>query len=427
MNLSADFELSIQDIEKIIVREQTELAKLTRLRKYYEGTHNILYKYNEDTSKPCNKLVFNFPKYITDNYTSYMVGNPITYSCADEDLMIELQYAMDVNDAQKVDSRICRNMNTTGYAYELHYVDANGMMRFCSIAPEDGIVVYDDTLEQNILYFIRLVKNYDIDGNLTYTVEVYDKQMCRRFKANSLMSELHPIGQNFHYYGKVPVVVYHDKSCFEDVISLVDAYEKLASAETDDYEAFVDSYMVLKGMTADKDDIAQMKENRVLLLDGDADASYLIKQSDTTQIQNIKQDLITNIHKISACPDFADQSFGTASGIAMKYKLLGFTNVSGGKLRVLRNGIMRRIELICGILNLKGCQFDFTTVRPIFTPNLPVDIDGIVNEVNALRGLVSDETLIAQLPFVENVPAELEKLNEQNANTYNFDTQPETW
>ena len=34
--------------------------------------------------------------------------------------------------------------------------------------------------------------------------------------------------------------------------------------------------------------------------------------------------------------------------------------------------------------------------------------------VNNLRGLVSDETLLAQIPFIKDVAAELERIEKQN-------------
>ena len=43
--------------------------------------------------------------------------------------------------------------------------------------------------------------------------------------------------------------------------------------------------------------------------------------------------------------------------------------------------------------------------------------------VNQLRGLVSDETLVAQIPFVDDVIGEIERLQaekEKNMSLYNF-------
>jgi len=54
--------------------------------------------------------------------------------------------------------------------------------------------------------------------------------------------------------------------------------------------------------------------------------------------------------------------------------------------------------------------FDWRGIDIIFTRNVPSNDTDIANMVNTLSGIVSDETLLAQIPFVEDVEAELERL-----------------
>jgi SPP1 family phage portal protein len=51
-------------------------------------------------------------------------------------------------------------------------------------------------------------------------------------------------------------------------------------------------------------------------------------------------------------------------------------------------------------------------VNITFTRNLPVNVVEAVDVVNKLRGLVSDETLIAQIPFIRDAAEEVEKIKE---------------
>jgi SPP1 family phage portal protein len=167
-----------------------------------------------------------------------------------------------------------------------------------------------------------------------------------------------------------------------------------------------------------------MKENRVLMIDTDAEVSYLTKNINDTQIQNMLIDINNNIHKIANCPDFSQESFGSASGIALRYRLLGFENVASNIEANMRKAIQKRIELITAILNIKGT--DETTWRDIkiqFTRNLPINLEETTTVVNSLRGLVSDETLLSLLPFITSPQEELERLkaqNEANAAIYSF-------
>lgn len=84
-------------------------------------------------------------------------------------------------------------------------------------------------------------------------------------------------------------------------------------------------------------------------------------------------------------------------------------------------GIRRRLELIGNILAMTANEIDFYNIQITFTPALPTDLDGVVAEVNSLRGLVSNKTLLSQLPFVSDVDAELAQVAEENKAANPFD------
>ena len=198
----------------------------------------------------------------------------------------------------------------------------------------------------------------------------------------------------------------------------------MLSSEVDDFEAFCDAYLVLKGITADADDLANMKQNRVLIMDADAEAAYLTKNVSDTQIENMLQNINDTIHKIANSPDFNDEKLMAQSGIAMRYKLIGFENISSNIVANMTKALQKRIELICSILNLKGSDNQWRDVEIIFTRNLPTNINDTAQVINQLRGVVSDKTLLSLLPFIQDVDAELDQMKaekEQNMSLYNFE------
>jgi SPP1 family phage portal protein len=221
----------------------------------------------------------------------------------------------------------------------------------------------------------------------------------------------------------VPFVIFQlnedGSSIFERIISLQDAYNKIISDEVNDFEAFVDAYMVLKNVSADPEDLAQMKANRTILIDGDDDVSYLTKTSNDGQVQTLLDNINSSIHTVSNSPDFSSEEFnsGVSSGIALQYKLVGFNNIAANIEAQMRKALLHRIELLNSILALidtETCDVDIQ-----FTHNLPSSISDTVTMVNNLRGLVSDETLLAQIPFVTDVEQELSRINTQY-DTYDF-------
>lgn len=118
----------------------------------------------------------------------------------------------------------------------------------------------------------------------------------------------------------------------------------------------------------------------------------------------------------------SDEQFANnASGVAIRYKILAFENQTAKKERKFKKGLQRRLELINNILSITGKAYLDTQI--IFTRNLPVNELEIAQEVNMLRGLVSNKTLLAQLPFVDDIETELEQIQEeteQTASLYSF-------
>ena len=57
--------------------------------------------------------------------------------------------------------------------------------------------------------------------------------------------------------------------------------------------------------------------------------------------------------------------------------------------------------------------FDWRAIDIVFTRNIPSNDTDIANMVNTLKDIVSEETLLAQIPFVEDVQNELEKLKKE--------------
>ena len=86
----------------------------------------------------------------------------------------------------------------------------------------------------------------------------------------------------------------------------------------------------------------------------------------------------------------------------------------------LEKALRRRIELFGWIEQIKGDKV--TDFKITFTNNLPTNTLEIAQIVNQLRGLVSDETLLSQIPFVDDAEEELKKAQaEKQANMKLYD------
>lgn len=160
------------------------------------------------------------------------------------------------------------------------------------------------------------------------------------------------------------------------------------------------------------DDIAAMKELRVLLMSSDAKAEWLTKDVNDTYIENLKNRLDTQIHKFSRCPALTDENFAAnASGVAMKYKLMGLETATSKKERAFKKALQRRLELICNIFSIMGKDYDYRELQITFTRNIPANLVEMADVVSKIGNLLSEETQISMLPIDTN--AEQEKQRKQ--------------
>lgn len=426
---SLTFEKIITFIQKFV---QYESPRLEKYFNYYEGNQAILRKMVNDPTKPCNRIVTNYCYTIVGNYQGYLTGQDITYTSPND--ISAIVDILSYNDVRTEDSELLKQALIYGRSFEINYIDEDGKQRFKVLDTRQCIPVYDNTLNQNLLCVIRFYPIDQFDVSNGYNVDIYYTDRIEHYTMNTGFTTLRFIGEEQHFYHQVPVTVFslnpEEKSIFDKIMGLQDAYNTLLSSEVDDFEAFCDAYLVLKNVTATADDVAEMKEKRVIVLPYaaqgvDPDASFLNKNISDTQIENMLTNIDEQIHKISNSPDFTDEAFGTSSGVAMKYKLLGFENTAGAIAANMTKALQKRLELICEILNLTSGEQMWRDVEITFTRNLPVDLAETANLVNTLKGTVSDRTLLSLLPFVSDIDKELEMVEEsklRNIELYSFST-----
>lgn len=418
--LNKEAELTPVLLGKMINRfRMNEEPRLKRYKNYYDGLQAILNKQYKDETKPCNKTVTNYCKNIVDSYCGY-IATPgfISYQSAED-----IEVVMDIlryNDYQAEDSDFLLDALVYGTAAELMYLDGSGQTRFRLINPTNCFGIFDDSLSGDLMYFVRMYKVSDWDESDLYNVDVYSDYDVKHYKMNGTNGYLQFISEEPHYFSQCPANIFtlpDEKSIFDCIISLQDAINELLSDEIDDYSAFCDAYLALTGVDADADDIQMMKENRVLILPEGAVASWLTKNASDAQVENILKRIHDSIYRVAQCPDFSSESFvgGVSSGIAIKYRLTGMETRAGKIEASMKKALQRRIEIICGIASLKLGEAVFRDVQIDFKRNIPEDETSVINLVNALKGTVSDATLLAQLPFISDVNAELEALQEQKA------------
>lgn len=405
--VSKDEELSILLLRKMINKFRVEVEpKLKKYKNYYDGKQAILNKNYTDASKPCSRVVTNYCQDIADAYCGYLASpNYISYNSSND--ITSIMEVLNYNDYQSEDSDFLLDALKYGIAYELMYLDNEAQVRFRLINPLTAFAIFDDTLTGDLLYFVRMYKANDWNESDTYNVDVYSDYSIKHYTMAGYNGNLTFVAEEAHHFSQCPANVFSlpdEKAIFDCILSLQDAANEILSDEIDDYSAFCDAYLSLTGADIDAEGVAMMKENRVLVLPEGAAAAWLTKNANDTQVENILKRIHDNIYRIAKCPDFSSETFvgGVSSGIAIRYRLTGMETRAAAICARMKKALQRRIEIICGIASLKLGEEVFRDIDISFTRNIPEDNSSIVNLVNALKGTVSDATLLAQIPFVKD-------------------------
>lgn len=421
-----------QILAKLIEKHQTTYERFNKLYNYYIGEHAIKnrLKVSKDTAN--NKIICNHAKYITDMIQSYLTGNPVAYSASEEYDIEALKNAYLEQDIASLDSTLVKSMSIYGRAYEIIYADEHSQPRSLKLNPQNAFVCYAQTAAEKPLFGVYYYKHYDLDGYCTGTVcQVYTDTEIQTYKSNiDSWANMSLDSAERHYFGAVPIIEYRNneerQGDFEQLISEIDAYNILMSDRVNDKEQFVDAFLFLTNCDLDAEQAKKLRRERILMGYEGATAQYLSKVLNEVDIKVLRDDLKDDIHRLSHVPDLSDESFGNnLSGVAIKYKLLGFEQHVKNKERNFTRSLRKRFELYNTFLTLKNSMRTVPTHRVdiVFTYNLPANELEVAQIVDYLKDAVSNETLLERIPFVSDAKEEMKLVRRERAEKYRVQTQ----
>jgi SPP1 family phage portal protein len=356
-----------KDLLKAVSDKIDENVRIQKLQNYYSGKQDILLRYYADATKPNNKIVANYCKDIADFMTSYVVGQPIKYE-GNKDILTILEY----NDDSEVTMDTTLSMCVSGFGCELFWIDSDGTPRYSSLDPKECIFIMNNDLEGKLIQFLRIVYKGEGKG---YDVFSYEHSHTTLFYVNDSVSTVEKIGKpEPNFFGDIPVVLYQNgkdmQGCFEQLIPMQDAINKVLSDNVNDFEGFVDAYLVIEGMIATtQKDIDDMKANRVMLTDKDSKAYWLTKTADSEHIKVVQDTLRDSILELGNTPDLKDLTGWSTGSDSMKFRLIKSEIQATIIERNLAKGIKRKIELLYNILGLTKGNMSYIETVPVFTRN----------------------------------------------------------
>lgn len=236
-------------------------------------------------------------------------------------------------------------------------------------------------------------------------------------------------------------------SCFELVISLICAYERVIQNSRNTFQYNDDAKLKITGFEPqnllmtdkiDKDgnpvldengqpiqvlNEARKKEDETLLKmkvfytpDNTGDIAWVEKTVQDTALQNHKKTLVDLISMISGVPNITDLGFTNADNAsALDRKFFALEQMITNADKQFKKAFLRRWETIIDRINKrKHKQYDFRSIKIDLPRNLPTDKDTETTRALKLRGLLSDASVIDMLPDDLDSISEIEKLDKQN-------------
>lgn len=387
------------------------------LRQAYIGDYPILHQQDKEAYKPDNRVVVNYAKYIVDTMNGFFIGIPIKVSSTDGNVAEYVNLLEKYNDQDDNNAELARICSIYGKGYEIYYNDENGQVAIMYLNPLEGFMVYDESPLEVPRYFV----SYKIDSEGFMHGEIRDAVQIIPFTDRG---NLHFEEAYTHGFGDIPAAEFIENeermSIFEPCYSMINAYNKAISEKANDVDYFADAYLKVLGPKLDESELAAIRDHRIINLESDdisgTQVDFLDKpNADTTQ-ENLINRLERLIFQNSMVANINDENFGTSSGIALKYKLLSMSNLAKTKERKFTSGMNRRYKVIFSNAINNMAANDWLTLSYKFTQNFPANLQEEAQIAQQLSGIVSQETQLSVLSIVDDVKAEMDKI-EAEANT----------
>lgn len=394
----------VELLSHLIDLKQNEQERLKKLHDYYIGKQAIFDRVIDNPHSKNTKVMVNHAKYITDMMTGMITGNPINYVSQDDQNIEPIVQTLSKMDIMAHDTELERDLSCYGVAYEMLYLspidDAHTQEKIALLDPRYTFVVTDDSEDANELFGVYILPKFKLDGSANGAmISVYTPHKIVQYRTVSGFS---PLAGNIqadypksidHYWGAEPITEFKNneqmQGDFEQQISSIDAYNSLQSDRISDKDAFVDAILLAYGTSIDGDvEKGQMIDNLPPKDEGTS-IEWLTKTLDENQTQTLSESIANDIHEMSNVPNMNDQNFaGNVSGEAMKYKLFGLLNLIAGKEQLLIKGLHRRLQLLQNDLNLKAQSVDASIIKIQISPNIPVNMTDVVNNIKTADGVI---------------------------------------
>ncbi len=421
--------------------------------RYYIGQHDILSRKREAigsngdkielTNLPNNRIVDNQYKLRVDQKNSYLLGKPITFNTLNK------QYAVILT--KTFNRSFCRTLKNIGEdslnggkGWLYIYYNENGEFSFKRFRPYEVKANWKDDEHTILNYAIRLYTVIEFDrGNAVFVdkVEIYKDTGIdyyiltnggRLKPTEPYHTDYFTLNGESYNWNRIPLIPFKFNSkelpLITRVKSLQDALNTIVSTFQNNMEEDVHNTILVllnyggENLGEFRKNLAQYGAVKLETVDGiQGDLKTLQIEVNANNykaiIELLKKAIIENAMGYDAKDD-------RLSGAPNQLNIKSMYSDIDLEASITETEYQAAFEEVLWFLNMhliNTNQGDFTKekVEVIFNRDMLINESEIVDEVNKLDGVISKETRISMLPFINDVQAELDKIKKENEGEMN--------
>jgi SPP1 family phage portal protein len=410
-----------------------------RTRQYYTQK----YGWKENRGAENNRLKHGFYWLLVEQKINYILSQAPTFTSPEQEVTDNFLPYFQNTEFLHILKDLATETSNSGIGWLQVYIDADGF-NLALIPSEQVIAVYDSAYEKELTDVIRYYPKEHVDikeSEYRYMVEWYDANEVRIYEQNKRgeyeLKERKPhiertqttgggiVGQS---WGMPPFIRLLNnrikKSDFHFVKSLIDDYDKSRSDESNALAEMPNGFLAIEGYQGNMADpvqaakaLANIRESRVAFLGTGGAINAIASEPATNSLDRHQKKLKEDIFLFGMGVDFSTDKFGySPSGIALKFL---YSNLDL-KANALIEALKFTMQDIFAFYNLywkmkENREYVIDTINTAFNKSLIFNEFERIQMVAQSKGLISDETLLSNHPWVDNVEEELEAVKEQGA------------
>ncbi|AFL99509.1 phage portal protein, SPP1 family [Desulfitobacterium dehalogenans ATCC 51507] len=396
-----------------------------------------------------NRLVNGFFRKLVDQKVGYLLSKPMSIQTNKAEYQKLLSSYFGKGNLRMFQS-IGKEAVKKGIAWLHVYYNDAGQLCFMRIPSEQIIPLWRDAAHTDLQAVIRTyeVETYEGTRRVTVTkVEWWDTNGVKRYVLQAggqygLVPDVEAGDEESHFkvinpgegeaatetgvnWEHVPFIAFkyneEEQGLLEFIKSLIDDYDARKSENANNLEDLPNSIYKVKNFEGTKGD--EFRKNiatyRVVFVgdDGDVDTINLVIDTEAykTHMENNRKDIFEFGRGVLFEPDKIGNS---PSGVALKFMYADLdmdANIIETEFQASLEQLRWFIDV--HITNTTGADYSEESVDFIFNRDIIISESDVITDIKNSVGIISDETLVSNHPYVIDIREELERIKKDKEDT----------